>query len=483
MTFPRTPAYLLVCTAASLLLSQTSKAVDSPPQQITSIDQVQFQQANAQAQMEELQNRMFRLAEATRQAEPDDAAKLLMAVRAAREQLILEQMRSNLGLLNNKDYSHAADEQAQIIAKLEELKKLLTSGVSDLQMLLEKLRAIDQANKKLDAATAEEKRQKAASEKLAAANPSDKKPLDNLKHDQEQNRKATDNIAQAVKNIGGAAKEAGDKLGSASGSMQKAEGALGSGKPGFAMTEQKNAVDEMVEARKKLDEERNKVLADVEKLVRKQVVMNLTEMLERQKSVRAGTESAVKVLASSQGTGPRETLLKLRQLGVTETSIVRIADQTVDLIEQTQFSVALPPAIRRVQQKIATIAATLDDSRADARLVQSEIQVEKDLQDLLDTFKELAASKVTPGNCNCKGDKNKLEAELKVVRLMQTRVNDDTQTADKDRPQVASDLPANINPMLREKILATRDGQTDVKTVLDKIHQQLFGPDPQEQPK
>jgi hypothetical protein len=472
-----------VCAAASLLVAQPSRAVDAPPQQITSIDQVQFQQANAQAQMEELQNRMFRLAEATRQAEPDDAAKLLMAVRAAREQLILEQMRSNLGLLNNKDYSHAADEQAQIIAKLEELKKLLTSGVSDLQMLLEKLRAIDQANKKLDAATAEEKRQKAASEKLAAANPSDKKPLDNLKHDQEQNRKATDNIAQAVKNIGGAAKEAGDKLGSASGSMQKAEGALGSGKPGFAMTEQKDAVDAMVEARKKLDEERNKVLADVEKLVRKQVVMNLTEMLERQKSVRAGTDQAVKVLASSQGTGPREILLKLRQLGVTETSIVRIADQTVDLIEQTQFSVALPPAIRRVQQKIATIAATLDDSRADSKLVQSEIQVEKDLHDLLDTFKELAASKVTPGNCNCKGDKNKLEAELKVVRLMQTRVNDDTQTADKDRPQVASDLPANINPMLREKILATRDGQTDVKTVLDKIHQQLFGPDPQEQPK
>jgi len=484
MTFlsSRTITCLLACASAGLL-TQSSGAADSPPQQITSIDHVQFQQANAQAQMEELQNRMFRLAEATRQAEPDDAAKLLMAVRAAREQLILEQMRGNLNLLNNKDYSHAADEQAQIIAKLEELKKLLTSGVSDLQMLLEKLRAIDQANKKLDAATAEEKRQKAASEKLAAAKPAGQKPLDNLKRDQEQNRKATDNIAQAVKNIGGAAKEAGDKLGSASGSMQKAEGALGSGKPGFAMTEQRDAVDAMEEARKKLNEERDKVMADVEKLVRKQVVMNITEMLERQKSVRAGTELAVEHLSATPGSGPREMLLKVRQLGVTETSIVRIADQTVDLIEQTQFSVALPPAIRRVQQKMATIAATLDDSRADAKLVGSEVQVEKDLQDLLDTFKELAAAKVSPGNCNCKGDKNKLEAELKVVRMMQLRVNDDTQTTDKQRPQVASDLPANINPMLREKILATRDGQTDVKTVLDKIHQQLTGPDPQEQSK
>src|SRR5256885_17107492 len=90
-----------------------------------------------------------------------------MAVRAAREQLILEQMRGNLNLLNNKDYAHAAHDHAQIIAKLEELKRLLTSGVSDLQMLLEKLRAVDQANRKLNAATAAEKRRKDASEQLA----------------------------------------------------------------------------------------------------------------------------------------------------------------------------------------------------------------------------------------------------------------------------------------------------------------------------
>ncbi|HEY8750796.1 MAG TPA: hypothetical protein VIM11_22620 [Tepidisphaeraceae bacterium] len=474
----------LAIAAIALMMGVTAFGAappQSPPQQITTIDQVQFQQTNAQAQMEELQNRMFRLAEATREAEPDDAAKLLMAVRAAREQLILEQMRGNLNLLNGKDYTHAAEEQVKIIAKLEELKKLLTSGVSDLQMLLEKLRALDQAIKKLDAATTEEKRQSNTTGNLAAK-PAEQKPLDNLKHDQEQNRKATDNIAQAVKNLGGGAKSAGEKLGSASQSMAKAEGALGSGKPSFAVTQQTDAVASMQEARKHLTEEHDKVMAEVEKLVRKQIVMNLTEMLDRQKSVRAGTEQAVAHLASSQG--QRETLLKIRQLGETETSIVRIADQTIELIEQTQFSLALPPALRHVQQRMATIAAALDDSHADAKLVDSEIQVERDLQDLLDTFKELAASKVTPGNCNCKGDHNKLEAELKVVRLMQLRVNDETVRTDGERggaAPVAIDLPANINPLLRDKILAVRDGQSEVKTALDKIHQQLEGPDNQGQ--
>jgi len=284
------------------------RAAEPASEPVTTIDQVQFRQANAQAQMDELQNRMFRLANLTREAEPDDAVKLLMAVRTARQQLILEQMRTNLGLLNTKDFAHAADEQAQIIAKLEELKKLLTSGVGDLEMLLERLRAIDESIKKLDAATAEEKRQGNASGNLAAQQPkpADAKPsnlsnaLNNLKQDQQQNRKATDNIAQAVKGLGGSAAAAGATLGSASQSMSTAEGSLGSGKPSDAQARQNEAVASMQEARKKLNEERDKVMAAVEKLVRKQVVMNLTEMLERQKSVRAGTELAVERTGSSQ---------------------------------------------------------------------------------------------------------------------------------------------------------------------------------------
>jgi len=436
--------------------------------------------------MEELQNRMFRLAELTREAEPDDAAKLLMAVRSARQQLILEQMRDNLNLLHTKDFTHAVDDQTKIIAKLEELKKLLTSGVGDLEMLLEKLRALDQSIKKLDAATTEEKRQSTASGKLAdqqpkpaAAKPADPKPLESLKQDQQQNRKATDNIAQAVKSLGGSAAAAGATLGTASQSMSMAEGALGSGKPSDAQTQQKDAVASMQEARKQLNEERDKVMAAVEKLVRKQIVMNLTEMLERQKSVRAGTELAVQHAKSNSGSLAPADQTKVRQLGETETSMVRIADQTIDLIEQTHFSVALPPALKRVQQKMAVIAATLDDSHADAPLVQSEIAVERDLQDLLDTFKELAASKVVPGQCNCKGDHNKLEAELKVVRMMQMRVNEDTLDVEGQRAKVivAADLPANVNPMLRDKILTVRDGQSEVKGALEKIHQQLVGPD------
>jgi len=47
--------------------------------------------------MQELTERMYRLGELTREAEPDDSARLLLAVRKARESLIIEQMKEILG--------------------------------------------------------------------------------------------------------------------------------------------------------------------------------------------------------------------------------------------------------------------------------------------------------------------------------------------------------------------------------------------------
>src|SRR5215470_17023891 len=96
--------------------------------------QLQFQQQNIQAQMRELENRMFHLAELTRQTEADDSARLLMAVRRAREQLIVEQMKEILERIGQKDLSKASDDEQQVLVKLEELKKLLMATDADLQL-------------------------------------------------------------------------------------------------------------------------------------------------------------------------------------------------------------------------------------------------------------------------------------------------------------------------------------------------------------
>ena len=143
-------------------------------------------------------------------------------------------MKQAIELLSSSDFVRAADEQRQIINKLEALKKLLTGSDLDLQLQLERLRALNNAIAKLDAATKEEKRQHDRSGEIAKAPPADPKVLDPLKQDQQQNRRATDNIAQELSSLGAGAAQAGATLGGASQAMSLAEGQLGAGKPGDA---------------------------------------------------------------------------------------------------------------------------------------------------------------------------------------------------------------------------------------------------------
>ena len=112
----------------------------------------------------------------------------------------------------------------------------------------------------------------------------------------------------------------------------------------------------------------------------------------------------------------REVNLRIKQLALSEQHIVTIADQTINLINETEFSIALPPAIQSIQRRCIFIVNDFQQGRDADETVASEKQVKHDLQDLIDTFKILAQSKMGNGQCNCKGDKNKLLAELKVLR-------------------------------------------------------------------
>jgi hypothetical protein len=62
---------------------------------------------------------------------------------------------------------------------------------------------------------------------------------------------------------------------------------------------------------------------------------------------------------------------------------------------------------------------------------------------------------------------NKLLAELKVLRMMQTRVNKGTCDADLDarRAAAAAALPAD----LRERIGKLRDGQESTRNAMDRL--------------
>jgi hypothetical protein len=433
-------------------------------------DQLQFQQKTIQAQMTELQERMFHLAELTREMEPGDSAKLIMAVRKARDALIVEHMKEVLEYIGQKDLAEAGEKEQQVLADLEALKKLLMSEDMDLQMQLEQLKKLQAAIAKLDTAIKEEKRERDQSGQLAemqkASKPVDPKKFDPIKNDQVTNRKTTDDVAKKVAELGEQTKKAAAPLAGATQSMANAEGHLGQGKGSDAVVQQQDAVKNLEEAKAELEEAQEKLVAQIESQVRKQILVNLTEMLERQQKIR---QASVAILPKANS-DDREVKLRIKQLALSEQHIVTIADQTINLINETQFSIALPPAIQSIQRRCILITNDFQQGRDNEGVIGSEKQVEKDLQDLLDTFKQLASSKMGSGQCKgCKGDKNKLLAELKVLRMLQLRVNEETVDVDGRRGAAMSELGKDM----REKIGTIHDAQESVHDAADKIHHQI----------
>ncbi len=449
-----------------------SNAARADQTQVKPEDQLQFQQKTIEAQMQELQERMFHLAELTREMEPGDSAKLIMAVRKAREALIVEQMKEVLELLGQRDLGKAGDQEQQVLAKLEELKKLLMSDDMDLQMQMEQLKKLQAAIAKLDTAIKEEKHQRDQSGQVAdqqkQSKPIDPQKFQPMKAAQQTNHQATDDVAKRVAELGDLTKAAAAPLAGASGSMGKAEGSLGGAKAGDAANQQQDAVKNLEDARAALDQAQLALQRQIEGQVRKQVLVNLNEMLERQQKIR---EASVALAPRAVG-DDREGTLRIKQLALSEQHIVTIADQTIDLINETQFSVALPPALQSIQRRCILIVNDFQQGRDSDETIGSEKQVERDLQDLIDTFKQLAASKMGNGQCNCKGDKNKLLAELKVLRMLQLRVNEETADTDGRRAKAMSEL----SPAMRDKIGTVRDAQQSTQDALDKIRAQLAAP-------
>jgi hypothetical protein len=65
-----------------------------------------------------------------------------------------------------------------------------------------------------------------------------------------------------------------------------------------------------------------------------------------------------------------------------------------------------------------------------------------------------------------------LLAELKVLRLLQTRVNERTAKVDAQR---SGDMAAPVTSQLQAQIKTVRDSQSDVQVATFKIHQALSG--------
>ena len=133
-------------------------SADAKPQ-VGDGEKLSFDQSKVAAEMNDLEERMFRLAEAIKKLEPENSSKLMLALKKAREELILHQMKETQELLQKLELGGALTEEKQLLAKLQRLHDLLMSMDLDFQMRLERLRLIREILRRLDGAIKEEDRE------------------------------------------------------------------------------------------------------------------------------------------------------------------------------------------------------------------------------------------------------------------------------------------------------------------------------------
>ena len=560
-------------------------------------DNIGFTQQNAASQMTELEERMFRLSEALRGLEPENASRLRLALKFSREELILEQMRETHKMLKDAQLGRAETEVRELLAKLEHLRNVLLAEDLDFQLKIARLRQIRETIGQLERIVKEERRdlgwsrfaidQRKARERLAdrrpdlealgrdqkavladtraippdrdaadrklarsavrdreaalgkaasalAANPlfADFQPSELRKAesqlngavarlegdalaeavaaeekadallqaelkgldariaeadrdvaeaefrrheaDQAKNRRAAEALGASSSRLGDAGVSLQKDLIRAGSSMQSAEKNLARTAADPAAVDQSAALDILTRSSADLALAAEKLLVQLRTELQHRLVTELTEMHELQASIRETTQAQAPRLAQKS----RSAAIAVTGLSQKEGELAAKTEHLLALVEETEYGIALPTALRVLAREMHDIEGRLKDGNASPPTVALEQRVEDDLLGLLQAIRRLPPTTPPPPGSPLPSDLrdrerelNRLIAELKMIRLLQSRLNDDTVGVDKTRP-----APSALPPALRREVEALEASQEEIRDSLSKIAERIEQP-------
>ncbi|MBI4600646.1 MAG: hypothetical protein HY721_01670, partial [Planctomycetes bacterium] len=306
-----------------------------------------------------------------------------------------------------------------------------------------------------------------------------------LKDDQDETKAETDSIAERMKESPpfvappeGGVPGKGD-VESAAGDMQASSGDLGQGQPGKASPKQAKATDKLKAGREKTEE----ALEELQRALRERILAYLrekfTKMLNEQRLVSRDTRSldlklkALRAAAAAQGSQPPEPDRKDRQLseGLSkrEAGLTLLADDVLDLLEEDGTTLVFPGVVEEVRADLLNASGLLSKLDTGDKTQRIQHEVEQALEDILRAI-EVAQRSPPPPNPN-QGRSSRsgagpllpLSSELKMVRALQARVNERTQTFDlaRSRPDLTPEEKLQLNAIARK--------QKEVERMLRKL--------------
>jgi hypothetical protein len=556
-----------------------------------------FSQQNAAAQMNELEERMFRLSEALRGLEPENASRLRLALKFSREEQILEQMRETYKLLKDAQLSKAETEVKELIAKLEHLRNLLLAEDLDFQLKLARLRQMRETLGQIDRILKEERRElgwsrfaleqrkrlgrltarrpdveaivrdqeavnadtkkaskgsdesaknaraairgregklrdaasglaadplfadlqpphlrRADAQMAAAVTALDKSDVtaaaaaaekalglvrDELKRlddemkqsertiaeaefqrraaDQGKNRTAAETMQATSARLGDVGVALRKDLIRASAPMRTAEQSLGKNGAAQAAEDQTAALDILAKAREDFTRAIERLLVELRAELQTRLIADLAEMHEIQTSIRETTQAqAPRVLQKS-----RTALVTVAGMSKNEAELAERTEHLLALVDETEFGIALPTTLRIISREMRSIEKWLKAGDVAPRTVSLETRDEEDMLGLALAVRRLPPTTPPPPGSPLSADArererelNRMIAELKMVRMIQARLNDDTIGVDKNR-QTASSSP----PVIRREVETLEARQDEIRDALAKISERLPFPD------
>jgi hypothetical protein len=292
--------------------------------------------------------------------------------------------------------------------------------------------------------------------------------------DQLKNRRAAEALAAGSGRLGDSGVALQKDLIRAGGSMQAAESELARTAADPAATDQSTALDILTRSSEDLAKAAEKLLVELRTELQAKLVAELTEMHELQASIRETTQAQAPRLAQKS----RSAAIAVAGLSQKEAELAGRTEHLLALVEETEFGIALPTTLRVLSREMRGIEGWLKAGDASAKTVAMEQRVEDDLLGLIQAIRRLPPGTPPPAGTPLPSDLrdrerelNRLVAELKMIRMLQSRLNDDTVGVDKTRPK-----PSDLPPALRREIEALESSQEEIRDSLSKIAERIEQP-------
>ena len=288
-----------------------------------------------------------------------------------------------------------------------------------------------------------------------------------LSEDQQANRRATDDVAEMTRRLGNSGTPSLAELMRAGGFMSGAENAFGKSQAGAGNAEQGRALEALKYAEQLLSEEAERLARQLRREVKKRVADGLTLMLDEQVAVRKRTQS----LQSGVAEGARPALESLAIVAKREARITDVAQELINIVEETEFGIALPAALAAVRDATEGVQLSLEEGNAADSVVKAEQQIEADITEMIGIVSEMSdansrnARRANAGQSQeeLRKEQNRIISELRMLRLLQDRVHKST----KDSDALRADAP--LTAALRKRIQDLEGRQEDIRDATELL--------------